>query len=163
MMKGYLNNPEANAKTFTADGWMRTGDVGVFRSAIGEFYIVDRIKELVKYKGFQVAPAEIEALLMGHDAVADCCIVGVYDSSQATELPRAYVVLQAGSQPTEAMAKDIMNYVAKNVTNYKKLRGGVRFVDAIPKNASGKILRREVKKWITAEQEKEASGLRARL
>ncbi|KAI8147112.1 hypothetical protein BJV82DRAFT_376835 [Fennellomyces sp. T-0311] len=163
MMKGYLNNPEANAKTFTKDGWMRTGDVGVFKSAIGEFFIVDRIKELVKYKGFQVAPAELEALLMGHDAVADCCIVGVYDSSQATELPRAYVVLQSGSQPTQAMAKDIQDYVAKNVTNYKKLRGGVRFVDAIPKNASGKILRREVKKWVKAEQEQEGAGVRARL
>ncbi|KAI9484834.1 hypothetical protein BDB00DRAFT_853163 [Zychaea mexicana] len=163
MMLGYLNNPKANAETFTEDGWMKTGDVGKFNSKIGEFFITDRLKELIKYKGFQVAPAELESLLMGHEQVADCCIVGVYDSSQATELPRAYVVLQATAQPTENMAKDIMDYVARNVVNYKRLRGGVRFVDAIPKNASGKILRREVKKWIKAEQEEEAASIRAKL
>ncbi|KAI9278299.1 hypothetical protein BDA99DRAFT_553953 [Phascolomyces articulosus] len=160
---GYLNNPEANEKTFTKDGWLKTGDVGVYNSKIGEFFIVDRLKELIKYKGFQVAPAELERVLMGHQDVADCAVVGIYESSQATELPRAYVVLQASAQPTQATSKDIADYVAKNVVNYKRLRGGIRFVDAIPKNASGKILRREIKKWIKAEQEKEGAGVQARL
>ncbi|KAL1928947.1 hypothetical protein VTP01DRAFT_2006 [Rhizomucor pusillus] len=162
IMKGYLNNPEANAETFTEDGWMRTGDIGKYDSATGEFYIVDRLKELIKYKGFQVAPAELESLLIKHNDVADCCVVGVYDSAQATELPRAYVVLQPTAKPTDELAKNIMKYVADNVTNYKQLRGGVLFVDSIPKNPSGKILRREVKKWIKQEQE-EAKRLRARL
>lgn len=181
IMKGYLNNPEANAKTFTADGWMRTGDVGKFDTKTGEFYIVDRIKELVKYKGFQVAPAgkddcvkkvwiicscvcvyiELEALLIKHNDVADSCVVGVYESAQATELPRAYVVLQPHAKPSPAKAKELMDYVASNVTQYKRLRGGVRFVDAIPKSSSGKILRREVKKWVKEEQAQE--GARAKL
>ncbi|KAG2207372.1 hypothetical protein INT47_006847 [Mucor saturninus] len=94
IMKGYFNNDKANAETFTLDGWMRTGDVGKFDTKSGEFFILDRIKELIKYKGFQVAPAELEAILMGLDIVADCCVVGLYDESQATEIPRAYVVLQ---------------------------------------------------------------------
>lgn len=88
--------------------------------------------------------------------------MGVYDSAQATELPRAYIVLQPTAKPSDEMAENIMRYVANNVTNYKQLRGGVRFVDSIPKNPSGKILRREVKKWIKREQE-EAERPRARL
>lgn len=106
--------------------------------------------------------SELESLLIKHSDVADCCVVGVYDSAQATELPRAYVVLQPTAKPTDELAKNIMKYVADNVTNYKQLRGGVLFVDSIPKNPSGKILRREVKKWIKQEQE-EAKRLRARL
>lgn len=152
IMKGYFNSPKANAETFTPDGWMRTGDVGKFDSKTGEYLILDRIKELIKYKGFQVAPAELEALLMGLDIIADCCVVGVYDESQATEIPRAYVVLQPSVKADEKTNKFIYDYVTKNVTNYKKLRGGIRFVDAIPKSPSGKILRREVKDWVKKEQ-----------
>lgn len=152
IMKGYFNSPKANAETFTPDGWMRTGDVGKFDSKTGEYFILDRIKELIKYKGFQVAPAELEALLMGLDIIADCCVVGVYDESQATEIPRAYVVLQPSVKADEKTNKFIYDYVTKNVTNYKKLRGGIRFVDAIPKSPSGKILRREVKDWVKKEQ-----------
>lgn len=152
IMKGYFNSPKANAETFTPDGWMRTGDVGKFDSKTGEYFILDRIKELIKYKGFQVAPAELEALLMGLDIIADCCVVGVYDESQATEIPRAYVVLQPSVKADEKTNKFIYDYVTKNVTNYKKLRGGIRFVDTIPKSPSGKILRREVKDWVKKEQ-----------
>jgi 4-coumarate--CoA ligase len=152
IMKGYFNNDKANAETFTADGWMRTGDVGKYDSKSGEFFILDRIKELIKYKGFQVAPAELEALLMGLDIIADCCVVGVYDDSQATEIPRAYIVVQPSVKGDESTSKIINEYVTKNVTNYKKLRGGIRFVDAIPKSPSGKILRREVKDWVKKEQ-----------
>ncbi|KAI8080208.1 uncharacterized protein B0P05DRAFT_509563 [Gilbertella persicaria] len=161
IMKGYFNNPKANAETFTADGWMRTGDVGKYDSKSGEFFILDRIKELIKYKGYQVAPAELEAILMGLDIVADCCVVGVYDENQATEIPRAYVVLQPGVEKSEKNAKIIDEYVTKNVTNYKKLRGGVKFVDMIPKSPSGKILRRQVKEWVKKEQQETA--VKARL
>ncbi|KAG0749672.1 hypothetical protein G6F16_004848 [Rhizopus arrhizus] len=160
VMKGYLDNPKANAETFTLDGWMRTGDVGKFDSKTGQFYIVDRIKELIKYKGYQVAPAELEAILMGMDIVADCCVVGVYDESQATEIPRAYIVAQAGIERNSTTAKKVEDYVSKNVTNHKRLRGGVIFVDAIPKSPSGKILRRQVRDWVKAEQQQE---VRARL
>lgn len=152
IMKGYFNNDKANAETFTSDGWMRTGDVGKFDTKSGEFFILDRIKELIKYKGFQVAPAELEAILMGLDIVADCCVVGLYDESQATEIPRAYVVIQPTVEANEKTAKLIDAYVTKNVTNYKKLRGGVKFVSQIPKSPSGKILRRQVKDWLKEEQ-----------
>ena len=161
IMKGYFNNPKANAETFTQDGWMRTGDVGKFDSESSEFFILDRIKELIKYKGFQVAPAELEAILTGMDSVADCCVIGLYDESQATEIPRAYVVLQPGVEANEDTVKAIDAYVTKNVTNYKRLRGGIKFVEAIPKSPSGKILRRQVKDWVKAEQ-KEMTA-RARL
>ncbi|GAN01228.1 phenylacetyl-CoA ligase [Mucor ambiguus] len=161
IMKGYFNNDKANAETFTQDGWMRTGDVGKYDSKTGEFFILDRIKELIKYKGFQVAPAELEAILMGLDIIADCCVVGLYDESQATEIPRAYVVLQPSVEKSVKTAKLIDEYVASNVTNYKKLRGGVKFVDAIPKSPSGKILRREVKDWVKKEQKEIA--VKARL
>ncbi|CAO3608813.1 unnamed protein product [Cunninghamella blakesleeana] len=156
IVKGYLNNPEANAKTFTADGWLRTGDVAVFNSENKQFYIVDRIKELIKYKGLQVAPAEIEALLLSNKKVADVCVVGVYDSSEATELVRAYVVLQPGVDANEATEKEIKDFVAGKVASHKKLRGGVRFVDQIPKSPSGKILRKDVRQWIKKEQEQES-------
>ncbi|GAA5801333.1 hypothetical protein EDC94DRAFT_541147 [Helicostylum pulchrum] len=161
IMKGYYNNDKANAETFTTDGWMRTGDVGKYDSESGEFFILDRIKELIKFKGFQVAPAELEAILTGLDIVADCCVVGLYDESQATEIPRAYVVVQPNVEANEKTAKLIDDYVTKNVTNYKKLRGGVKFVSAIPKSPSGKILRREVKEWLKEEQKQIA--IKARL
>lgn len=151
IMKGYYNNPKANAEVFV-DGWMRTGDVGKYNSKSNEFFILDRIKELIKYKGYQVAPAELEAILMGLDIIADVCVVGVYDNSQATEIPRAYVVLQPHVEKSDKTAKLIDEYVTKNVTNYKRLRGGVHFVDAIPKSPSGKILRRQVKDWVKKEQ-----------
>ncbi|KAI8886389.1 acetyl-CoA synthetase-like protein [Backusella circina FSU 941] len=154
IMKGYLNDDKANAETF-ADGWLRTGDVAKYDSATGEFFILDRIKELIKFKGFQVAPAELEALLMSHDKVADCCVVGVYDSAQATELPRAYVVLQEGVHKNSATIKEIDEFVNSNVVQYKKLRGGIRLIDQVPKSPSGKILRREVREWVKKEQSEE--------
>lgn len=160
-MKGYLNDDKANAETFTEDGWMKTGDVAKFDSETGEFFIIDRIKELIKFKGFQVAPAELEALLMSHEGIADCVVVGVYDSSQATELPRAYVVLQPSLPKTQETVEMINKFVDQNVINYKRLRGGIRIIEQVPKSASGKILRREVKEWIKKEQQEENN--RARL
>ncbi|KAI9299923.1 hypothetical protein BJ944DRAFT_244697, partial [Cunninghamella echinulata] len=162
-MKGYINNEEANKKTFTADGWMRTGDVAKYDSKTGEFYIVDRIKELIKYKGLQVVPIELEGILLSSPIVADCAVVGVYDSEQATELPRAYVVLKPSYQPSDQLTKELMDYVSSKVVSHKKLRGGIRFVPSIPKSATGKILKREIKEWIRQEQQEEANSLKARL
>ena len=138
-MKGYLNNPEATAITIDDDGWLHTGDIGHV-DADGHFYIVDRLKELIKYKGFQVPPAELEALLLTHPAVADAAVIGVPDP-EAGELPKGYVVLKPGADADE---DDIKGFVADAVASYKQLRI-VEFIDAIPKSASGKILRRELR------------------
>ncbi|KAL5121890.1 hypothetical protein ACEQ8H_000105 [Pleosporales sp. CAS-2024a] len=153
VFKGYLNNPEGTAHALTCDGYFKTGDVG-YQDKDGNFYITDRVKELIKYKGFQVPPAELEGLLVSHPNVLDCAVIGVYDKDQATELPRAYVVPKDGLGKTEAESKEIVDWLGAKVAHHKKLRGGVRFVDEIPKSISGKILRRVLK--VKAQEEMDA-------
>jgi acyl-CoA synthetase (AMP-forming)/AMP-acid ligase II len=136
VMKGYLNNPEATARTVDADGWLHTGDIG-HADAGGVFFIADRLKELIKYKAYQVPPAELEAILLRHPAVADAAVIPSPDE-EAGEIPKAFVVLKPGA---EASADDIMAFVAEHVSPQKRIRL-VEFTDAIPKSASGKILRR---------------------
>jgi acyl-CoA synthetase (AMP-forming)/AMP-acid ligase II len=137
MMKGYLNRPEATAATIDADGWLHTGDIG-YCDESGHFFVVDRLKELIKYKGMQVAPAELEALLLTHPSVADAAVVPVADEA-AGELPKAFVVRKAGAEEIEA--EELMSFVAGRVASYKKIRR-LEFIEQIPKSASGKILRR---------------------
>jgi acyl-CoA synthetase (AMP-forming)/AMP-acid ligase II len=134
VMKGYLNNPEATARTIDHNGWLHTGDLGYIDND-GWLYVVDRLKELIKYNGYQVAPAELEAVLLGHPAVADVAVIPSPDV-RAGEVPKAFVVLEH-----EASAEELMAYVAARVAPYKKVRR-VEFIDQIPKSASGKILRR---------------------
>ena len=134
MMKGYLNQPEATAATIDAEGWLHTGDIG-YADEDGWFYIVDRLKELIKYKAYQVAPAELEAVLLAHPAVADAAVIPSPDD-EAGEVPKAFVVLKS-----EATAEELMAFVAARVAPYKKVRR-VEFVEQIPKSPSGKILRR---------------------
>ena len=134
VMKGYLNRPEATARTIDAEGWLHTGDVG-FADEEGHFFIVDRAKELIKYKGFQVAPAELEALLLTHPAVADAAVIPIPDD-EAGEIPKAYIVLKGA-----AAADEILAFVSTRVAPFKKVRL-LEFIDKIPKSASGKILRR---------------------
>lgn len=136
VMKGYLNNSAATAATIDADGWLHTGDVGVI-DADGHLTIVDRVKELIKFKGFQVAPAELEALLLTHPAVADAAVIGIPDE-EAGEIPRAFVVLKPGQ---ELLAADLTEFTRAHVATYKVIHDVV-FTDVIPKSASGKILRR---------------------
>jgi 4-coumarate--CoA ligase len=136
VMKGYLNNPEATAKTITADGWLRTGDLAMI-DADGYVHIRDRVKELIKYKGFQVPPAEVEAALLTHPGIADSAVVGRRDD-EAGEIPVAFVVRAAGSEVTE---DEVKAYLAERLAPYKRPEA-VRFIDAVPKSASGKILRR---------------------
>jgi 4-coumarate--CoA ligase len=136
VMTGYLNNPTATAETIDADGWLHTGDVARV-DADGHFTIVDRVKELIKYKGFQVPPAELEALLVTHPAVADVAVIPVPDEA-AGEIPKAFVVRKPGA---EATAEELMAFVAEHVSSYKQVRQ-IEFIDEIPKSASGKILRR---------------------
>ena len=142
---GYLNNPTATNESFSEDGYYKTGDVG-YEDAYGNFVITDRLQELIKYNGFQVPPAELEARLLGHSAVADVAVVGIPSGKAGSELPRAYIKVNEGSQTNQETADDIVEYVRGKVAPYKQLRGGVQFIDAIPRNPSGKILRRELKK-----------------
>ncbi|MGB5758029.1 MAG: AMP-binding protein [Acidimicrobiales bacterium] len=136
VMAGYLNNDEATRDTIDTDGWLHTGDVARI-DADGHLFIVDRVKELIKYKGFQVPPAELEALIVTHPAVADVAVIGVNDL-EAGELPKAFVVLKPGESAT---AEELQEFVAGHVASYKRIRI-VEFTDEIPKSASGKILRR---------------------
>src|SRR6266699_1489893 len=134
VMKGYLGRPEETAAMLDPDGWLHTGDLG-YVDGDGYWYVVDRVKELIKYKGLQVAPAELEAVLLSHPAIADAAVVRAADE-EAGEVPKAFVV--ARSPLTEA---EVMAYVAERVAPFKKVRI-VEFVDEIPKAPSGKILRR---------------------
>ncbi len=136
VMRGYLHDTEATAHTIDADGWLRTGDVARYDDE-GWFTIVDRVKELIKVRGHAVAPAELEAVLIAHPAVRDAAVVGVPDA-EAGELPRAFVVLAAAVAPD-----DLMAWVAERVTPYKRIRT-LEVVEAIPRSASGKILRRQL-------------------
>src|SRR6266496_2694376 len=134
IMKGYLQRPEETAQMLDPDGWLHTGDLG-YVDADGYLYVVDRVKELIKYKGLQVAPAELEAVLLSHPAVADAAVVRSADE-EAGEVPKAFVVTRS-----PLTAEQVMAYVAERVAPFKKVRR-VEFVDEIPKAPSGKILRR---------------------
>ena len=140
VMKGYLANPDATTATLDSEGWLHTGDVARIDED-GHTYIVDRLKELIKVKGFQVPPAELEALLTTHDAIADAAVIGVPDE-EAGERPKAFVVVAANATLDEESVK---SFVAEHVATYKQL-AEVVFVESIPKSASGKILRRELRK-----------------
>ena len=145
VMKGYYRQPEATAEAITPDGWFHTGDIASMDED-GYVCIVDRKKELIKYKGFQVAPAELEGLLLEHPGVADAAVIPKADD-EAGEVPKAFVVRKADAEPS---ADELMAFVAERVATFKHLRE-VEFTDAIPKNASGKLLRR-----VLIEQERAA-------
>jgi acyl-CoA synthetase (AMP-forming)/AMP-acid ligase II len=137
VMQGYLNNPGATAATVDGEGWLHTGDIG-YADEDGYFWIVDRVKELIKYNAFQVAPAELEAVLITHPAVADAAVIGVPDES-AGELPKAFIVRKG-----EVTEDEIMDFVSARVAPYKRIRL-VQFIDQVPKSPTGKILRRMLK------------------
>ncbi len=139
IMKGYLNQPEETAACLDREGWYHTGDVG-YVDGDGYFFIVDRTKELIKYKGLQVAPAELEALLVTHPAVLDAAVVRRPDE-EAGEVPKAFIVLKPDEASRATSAEAIMGWVAERVAPHKRIRH-LEFIDQIPKSASGKILRR---------------------
>jgi 4-coumarate--CoA ligase len=173
---GYLNNAEGTKASLTDDGYFRTGDVG-YVDKEDNFYITDRVKELIKYKvrlslfpssqlpqanlsvikGFQVPPAELEGLLLSHPKISDAAVIGV--PGDATELPRAYVVVSTDAKPSKALGDDIVKWLETKVAPHKRLRGGVRFVSEIPKSASGKILRRMIRDQAKAERREEGAKL----
>ncbi|GMN48082.1 hypothetical protein TIFTF001_017256 [Ficus carica] len=139
IMKGYLNNSEATKNTIDEQGWLHTGDIGLVDED-DELFIVDRLKELIKYKGFQVAPAELEALLLTHPHISDAAVVPMKDEA-AGEVPVAFVVRSNHSQIIE---DEIKQFVSKQVVFYKRINR-VFFIDAIPKSPSGKILRKDLR------------------
>ncbi|UOE43033.1 AMP-binding protein [Agromyces larvae] len=139
VMQGYLNNPDATAAMLDADGWLHTGDIATMNDE-GLFRIVDRLKELIKYKGYQVAPAVLEAVLLEHPAIADAAVIGVHDDD-GQEIPKAFVVVQSGASLD---ASEVMAHVAAHVAPHEKVRR-VEFIEAIPKSSSGKILRKDLR------------------
>lgn len=138
-MLGYLNNKKATDEMLL-DGWIRTGDIAYYDND-GFFFITDRLKELIKVKGFQVAPAELEEILRSHPDITDAAVVGVAHKKNG-EAPRAFIIKRPESQITE---KDVQTFISQKVVEYKRLEGGVQFLETIPKNTTGKILRREIK------------------
>jgi acyl-coenzyme A synthetase/AMP-(fatty) acid ligase len=142
--RGYWKDPEASAAVLR-DGWYWSGDIAT-RDAEGFYRIVDRRKEMIKYKGFPVAPAEVEAVLLEHPAVRECGVVGRADAA-AGEIPVAFIALREGFVTGKKMEAELCSFVADRLTHYKQPRE-VHFIEAVPKTASGKILRRELKKLI---------------
>ncbi|TGO37076.1 hypothetical protein BHYA_0106g00090 [Botrytis hyacinthi] len=169
---GYHNNPEATSAALVASSpslrskypFFKTGDIG-FQDINGNMYITDRVKELIKYKGYQVAPAELEGVLVEHEWVEDCCVVGVFDKERETEVPVGFLVgrVSVGKEGRklygEREGMEVEKWLEGKVADYKRLRGGVRWVESIPKSASGKILRRVFKDQI----KKEGEGMIAKL
>ncbi|GAA6060060.1 hypothetical protein JCM10212_003021 [Sporobolomyces blumeae] len=160
IMLGYHNRPDATAETLVKDDkgdiWLRTGDIG-YVDDDGAHFITDRLKELIKVKGFQCAPAELEATLLECPLVADCCVIGVYDDAQATEFPRAYLVLSDAGKKDKDHVQSINKWFDSRVAHYKRLKGGIRIIDTVPKSPSGKILRRVIRDQAKTEDAKAAS------
>ncbi|KAL1910197.1 hypothetical protein Sste5344_003811 [Sporothrix stenoceras] len=148
---GYLDNPTETAETFGADGFLHTGDIGKIDEN-GFIYIVDRIKEMIKVKGQQVAPADLEHLLIGHDSVVDCAVIGITEDQYSSERPKAYVVVKPNINPSDALGKELMDYVKEKRVRYKWVKE-IEFISEIPRNPSGKVLRRVLK------TRKESTGL----
>ncbi len=144
-MLGYWKDPQATAAVLR-EGWYWSGDIAS-RDADDFYYILDRRKEMIKYKGFPVAPAEVEAVLLEHPAVRDCGVVGKHDDG-AGELPCAFIVLREGYAADDRMASELCGFVAERLSGYKQPRE-VQFVSAIPRTLSGKILRRELRSLVS--------------
>ncbi|OQE42255.1 hypothetical protein PENCOP_c004G05277 [Penicillium coprophilum] len=146
IMMGYKDDPKATKEAMLEEGWYRTGDIGYLDSE-GFLIIVDRIKDVIKYKGFQVSPTELEEIIGQHPNVADAAVTSVWDDTEATEIPQAFVVpkVKVFSSDREKVSQEIQKLVASKVSGYKRLRGGVLFVDQLPRNPTGKLLRRELR------------------
>jgi len=154
IMKGYLDRPDANAESFDEAGFYRTGDVGYVDDK-GLYYVVDRVKELIKVKGYQVPPAELEAALLGCEAIADAAVIGI-ECGKRGELPKAYVVRQKGHEGLSAEA--VSDYLRGKVAEYKQVAAEhVEFIEAVPKSAAGKILRKQLRA-MEAERERAAAA-----
>ncbi|RIB11180.1 hypothetical protein C2G38_2250325 [Gigaspora rosea] len=154
IMKSYLNNKVATDAAIDKDGFFNTGDI-VYVDEQGNYFIVDRNKEIIKGLGlYHVVPSELESILLTHAAVSDAAVIGYYSEKDATELPTAYVTIKNGYKQSRALAEEIQSFVDEKVLSYKRLRGGILFIDRIPKTASGKILRRLLKESLKNDMKK---------
>ncbi|KAK4199135.1 putative 4-coumarate--CoA ligase [Triangularia verruculosa] len=160
VFQGYYNRSNEGVFGLDEKGgrWFKTGDV-VRVDEEGNFWIVERVKELIKYNGYPVPPAELEGVLLTHPDVLDACVIGIEDKSLATEVPRAYVVVREGVVRTPGKSQELVDHVAKQVASHKKLRGGVHFVDQVPKSPSGKVLRRIMREQAKKDSRQEGSKL----
>ncbi|KAL2834045.1 hypothetical protein BJY01DRAFT_259692 [Aspergillus pseudoustus] len=148
VFNGYMNDTASTTACLTSDRWFRTGDIG-FEDEIGNLHITDRAKDMIKFKGFQIAPTELEDILLDHATVSDAAVIGVWNEEMQTEVPLAYIV-RKGKEGVEegdsvAVALSIMEHLKAKVVHYKHLRGGVIWIEKIPKSPSGKILKRELR------------------
>lgn len=160
IITSYFNNPEATAASFTADGYFKTGDIMYCAAQTRKWYIVDRKKELIKVRGFQVAPAEVEGVLLSHPKILDAAVIGInHPHDHDVELPRAYVVRKPGVLETDLDEGSVKAFCKDRLSKYKELTGGVRFVDAIPRNAAGKPLKRILREMAKAEANPDGAKL----
>lgn len=154
IVRGYYKNAKANAESWDKDGYFHTGDILYCDSKSKKWYVVDRKKELIKVRGFQVAPPELEGFLLQHPAIVDVAVIGVrLDARHADEKVRAYVVRRAGTNISE---EEVKKFVTDNLARYKALTGGVIFVPEIPKSPSGKILKRVLREQVRTESSDKA-------
>ena len=157
---GYFENPQANAESFDSEGFFKTGDIVYCDGESKKWYVVDRKKELIKVRGFQVAPPELESVLLSHPHIIDAAVIGIKNAAEKdVEHPRAYVVKRPVPESKALDEKTVKEYCGSRLARYKELTGGVHFVEAIPKNASGKILKRVLREMA----EKEAKEVNAKL
>lgn len=150
IFQGYFQNPEATSATFDRDGYLKTGDIGYCDSKTKKWYLVARKKEFMKVRGFQVAPAEIENVLLSHPSIMEAAVIGITIPPSSEELPRAYVVL---ATDTEILLteEEVVKFAATRLASYKRITGGVRIMDALPKTALGKIQKRDLIEHAKAE------------
>lgn len=141
VVSGYLNNPVGN-QAFDSDGFYHTGDIGYCDAKTKKWYVIDRKKELIKVRAFQVAPPELEGVLMSHPQIVDAAVIGVQFGRDDGQLPRAYVVKRPGPDGDRLKVEDVKRHMEGKLARFKQLEGGVKFLSAIPRNASGKILKR---------------------
>lgn len=158
VMHKYLDNPLATSEMIDIDGFLHTGDIG-YVDDLGNWYVVDRTKELIKFNAYQIAPAELEAILLECPLVADAAVIGIYDEKRETEVPRAYISLNSQNKQVfrkglETITQEIHDFVNQNVIHYKRLRGGIAFIETIPKSVSGKILRKNLRDLFKSEKNK---------
>ena len=150
MISHYFNNPTTTTESFDSEGYYKTGDVMYCSSESRKWYVIDRKKELIKVRGFQVAPAEIEGVLLTHSSISDAAVLGVQSKTESdVEYPRAYVV--RSPEGTNLTEKEVVDYCKERLAKYKELTGGVRFLDVMPRNATGKLLKRNLRDMVRAE------------
>lgn len=167
MISGYFENPSANSLSFDSDGFFKTGDIVYSDGKSQKWYIIDRKKELIKVRGFQIAPPEIEGVLLSHPGIVDAAVIGIKnkgsgkEGEEVVERPRAYVVRRPGKEGEEVNEELVLQWCGERLAKYKELSGGVRIVESIPKNPSGKILKRVLRE--EAEKESQSGKEKARL